>query len=433
MSKPSNKTDATKQQELIKDVITNRRNIMRQINQNEQMTIGVKRIENMCCSFIKTLYQNNSKKLVDTLVEEVNQKFTNKSIVNSVEGTLIKIVGDVLEDEDTRETILKHLRGGCHVDLDVDESIRKKKKIMADLREKEFVQGLNKMVVGGGGPMDSPLKIDVDPPEKIQNTICSETFVNMFKSGLFTELKIKQIARDMVENTIRTHPTIKSTMSTIVSNVLKQTFDAKTMKNIFMEKLSGGCYKRKMPKFNASTIAPPAPAAPEQAAAPPMPMAPPPAPQPSDTIQMGGRSKTRRILLNKMRFMKFQKSKTRKRSKHPQQKGGYQIIQRLSFDTLINRAYPVIKSCLCDCVKDMYRTTTPKVFARYQEFCKIAMKSPYLIDHAQSIYGRTLDRYLHSPEKQIKIDIRDNILRKCPPIQDPEIKFSGNVPDGGQM
>ena len=428
---PKSKND----DELIVDALTNRRNIMRQLNQREQMAIGVKQMENICCNFINNVYDKGSTGLLKTLVEEVNQQFTNKSIVNSIHGTLMKIVGDVLEDTDTNEVILKHLRGGCFVEMDVEENIQKKKKIMAEMREKEFIQKLNQIGShhGGGGDDDgisainSPFKIDVDPPEKIQNTLCSEIFIRMFKSRLFSSLNLKQIARDMIETTIRKHPTIKSSMSSIVVQLLKSTFDAKTMKPIFMEKLAGGCYKRKAisgePFTSESAAKKQTKQAPIQLIPLQYQMPKSESAQPSESEMVGGSCGTKQE-----RTKKKNRTKTRTTYKRVQlQKGGYEVIQRLSFDTLINRAYPIIKSCLCDCIKNLYQNATPEVFKRYQEFSKISLKSPTLIDHATANYGRILDKYVHSSEKQIKIDIRNHVLDKCPPLQDPEIKFSGKV------
>lgn len=412
---------------------TNSENKKIQQNQKEQMNIAVKQVENKCCKFITTAYYENYKKLIKVLVEETNKQFANQSVQKSVQGTLIRIVADVLNDEDTRETILKHLRGGCKVSLDIEERIKEKQRIITEAREQDFIQNLNRVSekrMSGGDGDENPFKINVDTPEMIESELFDGKFIQIFKSYLFTEVKIKNIAKDMIQSTIRTNPDIKNKLFHVIDVVLKETFDAKKMKSIFVEKLSGQCYQSIVSKTEETKK--------EQKKQPHL----------EDVIlkifqnQEKNKNKNeekkeekKEENINEIKTVgggitkKIHTKHVKNHTKKIYSGGGvkYTPIQQLSFKDLITRATPIIKSCLCDCVKHMYKISTVEIFQNYYEFCKMQVDSDVsdVIDAAKVNYGKILDGYLNSPEKQIKFDIRDNVTGKCPPLQDTEIKFTG--------
>ena len=117
--------------------------------------------------------------------------------------------------------------------------------------------------------------------------------------------------------------------------------------------------------------------------------------------------------------------KRKKRVITMKQYGGKDPIQRLSFESMINKAKPNIKACLCDFTKTLYTNSTSPIFQNYTQYYKVAERDPEIINHIQFLYGEYLNEIMHLNNPQIKIDIRNHVLGKCPPIEDPEIKFSG--------
>ena len=73
----------------------------------------------------------------------------------------------------------------------------------------------------------------------------------------------------------------------------------------------------------------------------------------------------------------------------------------------------------------MYQNVTPVVFERYAKIFQFHYKKPEIIEHTKEQYEKILDGYLHTSNIQIKQDIRNYVLGKCPPMKDMEIKFTG--------
>lgn len=453
----------------IVDSITNRKNIKARANERNKIKIAVKQTEEAFCDALNELIGQNISKLETILIQEVIENFFDKSTQNTIQGVVEKIIGDILNDQDTIDTLIKHIRGGCFKDDNIEGSILKKQKILEEIKERKFQNELNssigQMEMKGGLLMkgvfnlmsrkktpsrinkifsinkpsedkdqtntqneekeeDTPKndeesvgEIDIDSEDIISNYVCF-TYKKLFDSWTMT---LKSNAKDAIDRSIRGDKTIQTSLFKMIVSIIKIMFDAKKFKEVFVEKLEGGCHKRIKPEpgptLAQQPIGLPEIPLPQQAFAfgqiGKLPEAPPSAPKPF----IGGRASGFHTKKNPRKY----KHKTFKR-----QRGGGEPMMRLSFSNLVNSAFPNIKACMCEKIKIIYGNSTPQIFDKYSGFFYSVINNPEIIDHTKVLYEDFLDKILHTSNPQIKLDIRDHVLGKCPPIADPELKFTGD-------
>lgn len=415
--------------------------------QREQMRAAAIRVQKAVCNSIMKLFQSHSSALTQLLLTEINKNFANKSVLNTIGSGIQRIISDVLHDENTKDILLKHLRGGCYVKEDFEESMNRKKELLLKIEEQNFINKLNsnqpitnddmKMT---GGISDSLDEIGVDNPRLIEKALC-DAYYRIFTSG---PTRIIQTAGDTVNATLHNNGKIKSDISNMIVNLLDKVFDAKIYKKEIVDVLMGTCNKR-IPKEYA----------PEIKSMGGIPNTPPTEEflTPSNTnIQSPITSNEQSNEKPQMELNNLLGSST---PQPPPVKGGKRTykniksykkhktrkilggefedyhIQRLSFSSVIKDAFPVIKGCFCQSIKVMYKSVTPEIFSRYAKLFIYHYNEPQIIDYTKEKYKNIFQSFLQLNDPQIKVDIRNHILKKCPPMKDTEIKF--NKMQGGSF
>jgi hypothetical protein len=391
------------------DVVTNRKYIHARINEYNQMRLATIQIEQSFCQALNGLMSQKLPVLEKILKQEINESYVKPDIQNSIKGTIETIISDILEDENTKEIMLKHLRSGCLVDDHAAQEIEKKQKILADLKERDFINRLNSSIpMSGGNVEEDHPGLAIDSEDAIANAVC-DIYKRLFKSW---PNSLQSTAVDSITRVIKTNDEIQSSIYKMVISVIKKTFQAKAFREVFIKQLAGGCYK----PLNL----------PKEAAKLPLLI-----PKEKPTFKESVALNPGKVIISKDamhlsggggRTEKRRRSSSNRKTK--KQYGGHQIMTHLSLSTLAKRAFPNIKSCMCDKIKLMYMNTTPAVFRNYSSFFKNVVEDPSLIEYAKNHYETFLDGIMHSPNTQIKIDLRKHINGECPPLQDPELKFA---------